>query len=192
MPLLRLSRAGCAYQQARSSGTGWSSRHWPRAWPGSSAGADSGRCPSGWRTGSSRLFFSAECIVSCVLACGHVRWWWWWWWAYLAILKLEHQLHLVALDLLLNDLGGNPAVGWVGLPCPGAVLVDVCHVGGRVPRPLLYSGGRDCQGPRLPSSGGYTGSSSLVRCGRWARCGSACRIAALTAISAWPGGLCAC
>jgi hypothetical protein len=59
------------------------------------------------------------------------------WWEYLAILKLEHQLHLVALDLLLDDLRGDPAVGGVGLPCPGAVLVDVCHVGGRVPRPRV-------------------------------------------------------
>jgi hypothetical protein len=70
--------------------------------------------------------------------------------AYLAILKLEDQLHLVALDLLLDDLGGDPAVGDVWLPCPGAVLVDVCHDGGRVPRTLVVLVGGvtvDSQGP---------------------------------------------
>jgi hypothetical protein len=55
------------------------------------------------------------------------------WGAYLAILKLEDQLHLVALDLLLDNLGGNPAVGRVGLPRPGAIFVNVCHGGGGVP-----------------------------------------------------------
>jgi hypothetical protein len=58
--------------------------------------------------------------------------------AYLAILKLEDQLHLVALNLLLNHFRGNPAVGRVGLPCPGAIFVNVCHVGGAVPLPLLF------------------------------------------------------
>jgi hypothetical protein len=60
----------CAYQRARSSGTGWSSRRWPRAWPGSSAGAGWGPCPSARRTGWSRLFFSAWCTVSgCSIMC---------------------------------------------------------------------------------------------------------------------------
>jgi hypothetical protein len=125
------------YRPARSDGTGSSSHRWPRAWPGSSAGASWGHCPSGCRVGSSRRFFSAWCLVSlrppippsALLPPPSS--------AYLAILQLEDQLHLVALDLLVDDLGGDPAVGGVGLPCPGAVLVDVCHGGGRVPLPLV-------------------------------------------------------
>jgi hypothetical protein len=77
--------------------------------------------------------FFCRGIVSCALPRGPVCWAW----AYLAILELKHQRHLVALDLLVDDLGGDPAVGRVRLPCPGAVLVDVCHDGGRVPRPLV-------------------------------------------------------
>ena len=71
--------------------------------------------------------------------------------AYLAILELEDQLHLVALDLLVDDLGGDPAVGGVWLPCPGAVLVDVCHVGGRVPLPLVDRGEPNVRVQRVPS-----------------------------------------
>jgi hypothetical protein len=140
-----LSRWAYAYQPARSSGTGWSNRRWPRAWPGSSVGADLGHCPSEWQTGSSRRFFSAWYMVSQRLLSPPAGRSLWrrrrgccrWYCAYLAILKLEDQLHLVALNLLLNHLGGDPAVGDVWLPCPGAVLVDVCHGGGRVPHPLF-------------------------------------------------------
>jgi hypothetical protein len=94
------------------------------------------------------------CVCVCVCVC-----------AYLAILKLEDQLHLVALDLLLDDLGGDPAVGDVWLPCPGAVLVDVCHGSGRVPRPLVVVVGGVTVTLRVQQeallSKGYTSSSSL-------------------------------
>lgn len=49
--------------------------------------------------------------------------------AYLAILKLEDQRHFVAINLLVYDFGGNPALGGVWLPCPGARLENVSHDG---------------------------------------------------------------
>jgi hypothetical protein len=111
--------------------------------------------------------------------------------AYLAILQLEDELDLVALNLLVDKLRGHPAVGRVGLPGPGAIFVDVCHVGRRVPRPLSLCGSAS-QGPRVPASGSGRRPSSrmsvrplVVRC-------SACKFAAFTADDAWLGGMCAC
>jgi hypothetical protein len=126
-----------AYQRARSDGRGSSGRRWPRASPGSSAGAGWGPCPSVRRRASSRPFSSAvrvsHGVPSAALPLPTTA-------AYLAILELEDQRHLVAGNLLVDDLGGDPAVGRVGLPCPRARLVDVCHVGGAVPRPLVLGG----------------------------------------------------
>lgn len=46
---------------------------------------------------------------------------------YLAVLQLEHQLHFVALNDLVDHLGGHPALLLVGLPCPRAHVENVCH-----------------------------------------------------------------
>ncbi len=51
---------------------------------------------------------------------------------YLAIFQLEDQLDLVSSNLLVGQLGGDPALGGVWLPCPGADIIDVCHSGGGV------------------------------------------------------------
>ena len=49
--------------------------------------------------------------------------------AYLAILELELQDHLGALDCFLDDLGSNPALGGIGLPCSCADIVGFRHDG---------------------------------------------------------------
>jgi hypothetical protein len=49
--------------------------------------------------------------------------------------------------LLVGDLGGYPAVGGIGLPCPGADVVDVSHVGNVVYR-VVVLGAAWVQGPR--------------------------------------------
>lgn len=43
---------------------------------------------------------------------------------YLSIFELEGEEHLVAIYLLLDDLGSNPALGGIGLPrsCPNIVV----------------------------------------------------------------------
>ena len=43
--------------------------------------------------------------------------------AYLAIVELEDKGHLVAIDGFLDDLGGNPALCGIGLPCSGADII---------------------------------------------------------------------
>ena len=59
----------------------------------------------------------------CMCVYGHV-------WAYLAIFQREDQRHLVPRNLLVRHLGGDPALGGVGLPRAGADVIDVSH-GGR-------------------------------------------------------------
>lgn len=71
--------------------------------------------------------------------------------AYLAILQLKDQLHFVAGNLLVRDLGGHPALGGVWLPGPGADVVDVCH-GGRCLLSLCVSQQGEYQGPRCSLS----------------------------------------
>lgn len=74
--------------------------------------------------------------------------------AYLAIFELEDELDLVARKLLVEQLRGNPALGGVWLPRPGANVVDVRHGGwwggsGRLPSTLARG---PSQGPLLPVS----------------------------------------
>lgn len=47
---------------------------------------------------------------------------------YRAILELEGEDHLGAVDLLVNHLGGDPALGGVGLPGPRPDIVRLRHV----------------------------------------------------------------
>ena len=51
------------------------------------------------------------------------------WWAYLAIFQREDQRHFVPRNLLVGHLGGDPALGGIGLPGTGAEIVDVSHGG---------------------------------------------------------------
>lgn len=46
---------------------------------------------------------------------------------YLAIFQLEDKFDLVALNNLIHNLRGNPALGGVWLPRPGADIENVCH-----------------------------------------------------------------
>ena len=50
-------------------------------------------------------------------------------WTDLSVGQLEDQLDLVTIDNLLLDLGGNPALGGIGLPGLGADIVGRCHGG---------------------------------------------------------------
>jgi len=51
--------------------------------------------------------------------------------AYLAILELEQQEDLGALDRFLDHFRGDPAVGGIGLPCSCADIVRFRHCGRR-------------------------------------------------------------
>lgn len=68
--------------------------------------------------------------------------------AYLSIGQLENQRDLLAVDVLLLDLGGHPAFGDIGLPRLGADIIRGCHVG---PDVLVEGGTGDvgaCSGRR--------------------------------------------
>ncbi len=67
---------------------------------------------------------------------------------YLAILELELQDHLGALDGLPDHLGGHPALGSVGLPCPRADVVCFCHGGRRWTAWRPWRGGCTAMGGR--------------------------------------------
>ena len=67
---------------------------------------------------------------------------------HLAVLQLEDQLDLVAVDLLLRDLRGHPALGRVGLPCPRPNVVDVRHAGC-----VWWSALLSCAARAMPISG---------------------------------------
>jgi hypothetical protein len=49
---------------------------------------------------------------------------------YLAILKLEGQLNLGAINGLVDELRGHPTFSSIWLPCSCANLVGRCHDGG--------------------------------------------------------------
>ena len=87
--------------------------------------------------------------------------------AYLAILQREDQRHFVSRNLLVRHLRGNPALGGIGLPRPGADVVDVCHGGWLWSCFLPLQMAVRNQGPKAASLVVDSTLSSLIRCGRW-------------------------
>lgn len=49
---------------------------------------------------------------------------------YLAAVKLKDQLDLITVDSLVDNLGRDPALGGIGLPCPRTDIVVLRHWGG--------------------------------------------------------------
>jgi hypothetical protein len=94
--------------------------------------------------------------------------------AYLAILELEDQLDLVAGNLLVDYLRGDPALGGVGLPCPRARLENVRHVGCRRSRSSTVVLSRQMSGSNPLAS--QAGLNSRIPRGRglWRQRASRC------------------
>lgn len=131
-----------SYRLVRSDETSWSSHRWPRAWPDSSGVGVFRHCQSGWHPAWSRRSWSARRVVSASIACMCACMCWavcGGGGAYLAIFEREDQRHLFAGNLLVGDFRGNPALGSVWLPCPGADVVNVRHGGRGASSALLPS-----------------------------------------------------
>lgn len=68
---------------------------------------------------------------------------------HLAIFQLEFELNLGAIHGLVDEFGGYPSLGGIGLPRSRADIVSRCHGGGGLAR-------RRGIGGRLQESGGRT------------------------------------
>ena len=104
---------------------------------------------------------------------------WVWVWEYLAIFQSEDQRHLIPRNLLVRHLGGNPALGGVGLPCAGADVVDVSHGGQLQASSPAWSmsskwrcgiSGSKAAPCKEGRGGGWSTLSSRYKCGRWLCC----------------------